>query len=103
MISRVSEEGTPQAEWDKSTWAELYRLARGVPAAGVWVQGRPAHVDQMELLGGVVMKLTWVFNQRKRDITGVRIWKRYRPVIGGRTFFLTYGTEPPHDFLHAKT
>ena len=37
----MSKEGTPEAAWDTATWAELYRLAREVPAAGVWIQGKP--------------------------------------------------------------
>ena len=39
LTSRVSQEGTEAAEWDRNTWPELRDLAEKHPEAGVHFQG----------------------------------------------------------------
>lgn len=50
LTSRVSQEGTEAAEWDRNTWPELRNLAENHPEAGVHFQGRSAELLRLVVL-----------------------------------------------------
>ena len=50
LASRVSQEGTEAAEWDRNTWPELRNLAENHPEAGVHFQGRSVELLRLAVL-----------------------------------------------------